>query len=150
MTLAFNVLDHLTFCPYRYPQLCLYRYLSFTFNLKETICQLPVHAYKKPLFDISLNIPGGKPRQGGWRCAAHLPKPLPLIYDENLWFWKSNQKKLFPQFKTRVLKPYLYLLPKRLKIPTLWGCTYLYRQFKGVSPPPRCILFIPFFIYCRS
>ena len=32
-----------------------------------------------------------------------------------------------------------YLLPKRLKNPTLWGRTYLYSPYKGLPPLPAII-----------
>ena len=64
--------------------------------------------------------------------------------NKNIYEKLSSSKK-HTQFKNREKKPYHYLRPqrpksisclwpKRLKHHTLWGCTYLYRPYKGIPP----------------
>ena len=97
---------------------------------------------------------GGTPRKIWWGCAARFPQPLPYLWPKYAIFptlfmtWPLHQNPV----KARLQKPYpiydkndqnklksiSYLWPKRLKNPTLWGRTYLYRPYiKGSTPNPR-------------
>ena len=63
-----------------------------------------------------------------------------------LWLWPINDLTktlilflwidtlLVTKMATKWLKSILYLWPKRLKNPTVWGRTYLYIPYKGVPP----------------
>ena len=67
---------------------------------------------------------GGGYSQKNWvGVCGPLPKTLTLFMTK----MAENWPKSIP-----------YLWPKRLKIPTLWGRTYLYSPYKGVPPPPGC------------
>ena len=48
--------------------------------------------------------------------------------------FNTSIQKSIPYLWLKWPKSIPYLWPKQLKNPTLWGCTYLYRPYKGLPP----------------